>query len=527
MDAKACRRSGERIHQRGAAVALPPLDRPSGRNAAMPTNPTHPSGCFAATLSVLFALAASDRAVAQCAPPDWVALGAGTDSAIEALLPMPNGDLVVGGYFTSAGGTPAEHIARWDGASWSTLGSGMNGAVLALLALPNGDIVAGGVFTQAGGNAANYIARWDGASWSPIGTGMNNGVASLLRMPNGDIVAGGFFATAGGASANRIARWNGASWSSIGAGMDNGVSALTTLANGDIVAGGTFFTAGGVSANRVARWDGSSWSSMAWVSSGSIGDFATLQNGDLVAGGVFGVERWDGSNWSPIGTPTGQLLAMTQLPNGDLVIGGNFLGVDSVRANRVARWNGSTWSPLDDGFNSTVRVLTTMPNGDLIAGGDFSMADVTPASKIARLSPPCPVGMQTFAPGCNSSGGNNTLTTTSPPWANGTFRATGTGLPAPAFVLAVTSVTSIVPAFALDSVFAEALPGCNLHVAPDILETLFTTTGTAQSQLFLPNTPPILGVTFYHQMVPIEVDAMLAFVEITSTNALALTVGGF
>ena len=30
----------------------------------------------------------------------------------------------------------------------------------------------GGTFTDAGGTAANTIARWDGATWEPLGAGM-------------------------------------------------------------------------------------------------------------------------------------------------------------------------------------------------------------------------------------------------------------------------------------------------------------------------------------------------------------------
>lgn len=39
--------------------------------------------------------------------------------------------------------------------------------------------------------------------------------------------------------------------------------------------------------------------------------------------------------------------------------------------------------------------------------------------------------------------------------------------------------------------------------------------------------PPLVGVTFHHQMVPIEVDALGAWTEITATNALQLVAGIF
>ena len=37
-----------------------------------------------------------------------------------------SGNLYVGGYFTSAGGAAANHIARWDGTAWSTLVQGLD-----------------------------------------------------------------------------------------------------------------------------------------------------------------------------------------------------------------------------------------------------------------------------------------------------------------------------------------------------------------------------------------------------------------
>ena len=40
---------------------------------------------------------------------------------------MSGTNLYAGGYFTTAGGVPANYIAKWDGSAWSALGSGMNG----------------------------------------------------------------------------------------------------------------------------------------------------------------------------------------------------------------------------------------------------------------------------------------------------------------------------------------------------------------------------------------------------------------
>ena len=147
----------------------------------------------------------------------------GVNGTVYALT-VYDGDLIVGGQFTEAGGGPANNIARWDGTSWNPIGSGVNHVVYAL-AVYDGSLIAGGLFTQAGGVAANYIACWDGSGWSSLGSGTNEGVTALTAY-GGDLVAGGYFFMAGGISANYIARWNGSSWSALGSGMNSYVNAL-------------------------------------------------------------------------------------------------------------------------------------------------------------------------------------------------------------------------------------------------------------------------------------------------------------
>jgi hypothetical protein len=75
--------------------------------------------------------------------------------------------LYAGGLFTLAGGSAANRIARWDGASWSPLGSGMSGSVDAMAVLGDGSgpgtaLYAGGGFTSALDSSDSYVARWQG-----------------------------------------------------------------------------------------------------------------------------------------------------------------------------------------------------------------------------------------------------------------------------------------------------------------------------------------------------------------------------
>ena len=186
----------------------------------------------------------------------WFALGTGMNGGVYALA-VYNGQLIAGGYFTTAGGVSANCIAAWDGSSWTPLGAGMNEGVFAL-AVYDGQLTAGGYFTGAQDVIAHRIAAWDGSWWCPLGTGMVGQVAALAEY-NGRLIAGGYFTTAGGVSANCIAAWDGSSWSPLGTGMDSapifefGVYALAEY-NGQLIAGGDFIRAGGVTVYGIAGW---------------------------------------------------------------------------------------------------------------------------------------------------------------------------------------------------------------------------------------------------------------------------------
>jgi len=98
-----------------------------------------------------------------------------------------NGELIAGGNFTSAGGTSANYVARWNGSTWQPLDTGTSGEVYAL-ATYNNMMLCGGNFASAGGiNHVNYIAQWNGSRWLPLGTGMNSSPGEWIEY-NGELV---------------------------------------------------------------------------------------------------------------------------------------------------------------------------------------------------------------------------------------------------------------------------------------------------------------------------------------------------
>ena len=176
-----------------------------------------------------------------------------------------------------------------------------------------------------------------------------------------------------------------------------------------------------------------------------------------------------------------------------------------------------------------ISALLEDPTGGVWVGGVFtSLAGTwTPLAspRIARLSTTCGATAATSSAGCAGSGGANVLTPLTLPWIGSTFRARATGMPPTAFVLAVYGLAPLSIPFA--SIHPAGLAGCNVLATNELVDVYFPSAGVVDTQLALADTPAIVGMTFYHYVVPIEVDAMLAITAITSSNSLACVVGAF
>jgi alpha-tubulin suppressor-like RCC1 family protein len=326
----------------------------------------------------------------------WTNLSSGLSSALRSIASI-NGDLYALGYFTEAGGVPANDIAKWNGSSWTNLGAGINLIPYDLAAMaigPNGDLYAGGIFTTAGGIAATNIAKWDGSTWTNLSTGIAGSVYALAIGANGDLYAGGGFISAGGTAANRIAKWDGSTWTNLGTGMNGTVLSLSVAPNGDLYVGGSFSTAGGTAANRIAKWDGSTWTNLGTGMNNSVAALSVAPNGDLYAGGHFAtaggtaanrIAKWDGSTWTNLGTGiNGVINGLAFGSTGDLYAGGDFTTAGGTAANRIAKWDGNTWTNLSTGVDAIVYGLAQAPNGGVYAGGNFTTAGGLTVSGVAQ-----------------------------------------------------------------------------------------------------------------------------------------------
>ncbi len=94
----------------------------------------------------------------------WTALsGAVPDAGHTGMvytLAVYNGDLIAAGHLTDLQpGTTLANIARWNGQQWQSLGTGVTGTVCSMMPF-DGDLVVTGYFITAGDKMSAYLASW-------------------------------------------------------------------------------------------------------------------------------------------------------------------------------------------------------------------------------------------------------------------------------------------------------------------------------------------------------------------------------
>jgi hypothetical protein len=328
----------------------------------------------------------------------YSALSTGINGSVSDLAFLSDGSIMLAGSLSLAGGVPTTGLARFSPLTkvWSNPGSlaGTSVSASAVLALPDGDVIVAGRFTSAGGVPANNIARYSPGTgaWSPLGAGTDSTVFALGRLSNGDIIVGGAFTTAGGSSAPRIARYTPSTgmWAAFPAGVGNPVRGIAVLHNDDFVVRGD-----GVSVNMLLRFNqpSGSFTPVGAGISESVTAMTVLSNGDLLVAGSYGtvtlmnrMRRFnvESNSWSLIGAgPQAYVFSMTPLPGGDVALGGTF-GLPS----RIARYNPTTGvlAPIGLGLDGSVNAILARPSGDIFAGGSFTGSGPNVAMSFARYT---------------------------------------------------------------------------------------------------------------------------------------------
>jgi uncharacterized delta-60 repeat protein len=342
---------------------------------------------------------------------------------VTSLLVQADGQIVIGGDFTSVNGTARNRIARLakaNGALDPDFDPNANSIVLSLAQEAGGKILVGGGFTsfhQPGGTGAdavrNRLARLnaDGsldADFQPI---IDNAVAALAVQPDGRIIVGGNFTTVNGTTRNHLVRLNadGTVDGNFSAGANDRVSAIALSPDGGILVSGSFASLSGTGGGQHAyvgriNSDGSVDGNFNAAANAPVSAVAIQADGSVILGGSFTtfanagfaplprnhVARLGGSgaldaDFNPIAN--GRVAVVVPQADGKILVGGDFTSIGGVSRTGLARLNAD--GSLDSSFvaqtDGRVAVIVPAADGSILVGGSFSKVNDTTRHFIARL----------------------------------------------------------------------------------------------------------------------------------------------
>jgi uncharacterized delta-60 repeat protein len=376
------------------------------------------------------------------------------NGVVYAMVYQPNGQVVIGGSFTTvqpngaATATTRNHIARFnvDGSLDTTFDPNTDKTVLSLAVQPNGQIVVGGGFSTMQPNGAstpttrNCLARVnsDGTLDTSFDPEPNGSVMTILILPNNQIIIGGEFvtvqpnATTSAVQCDFLARLN-TDGSVDGSYLINplqSVSAVALQPDGKLLIGGTFsqvFPVNNLSATAspyIARinTDGSVDTSFLPNPNQAVNAIAVQPDGNVVFGGYFTTVQPEDTSAPTLrnhiarvnsfGVPdstldpdqTGTVFVTSVLSNGQILVGGTFLSIGGATQNFFARLNanGSLDTTFQVTVNGPVQSIAVQSNGQIIIGGSFSSVDGIGRGNIARVNPDGTVD-GVFNPNVNSN----------------------------------------------------------------------------------------------------------------------------
>jgi Fibronectin type III domain len=359
-------------------------------------------------------------------PRTWFSLDSQLDGGITDTVTV-DGVLYVAGWFTEAGGEPAEGVATYDGSAWTPLASGP-GFEVESLATDGTNLYAGGAFYNVGpdNQSPGGVAMWDGDSWTDLTSDLPEGTTITALVYDGSsFEAFGFTYVDPQNPSTRTCLamfMNGAaptvSWASIGT-----LTASDCMINDAVISrSGTWIYVVGdftdvvtgpsssVTVNGVARWEiGEGWSGYGDgldFGDGTGSPYAVVEgmtDGDLVVAGAlshFGdpvaVAMWDPDReWTPVdGFYGDDGVVGTELAwdGSDLYLGGYFAAAGDVTMNGITRWDGMGFNPVDggvtyaDGTYAEADSITPY-DGTLIVSGDFDKAGNVSAAGVAYYGP--------------------------------------------------------------------------------------------------------------------------------------------
>lgn len=345
------------------------------------------------------------------------------DGTVMAIVAQPDGKVVIGGSFSNVNGVPREKLARLlpDGKLDTTfvVGDGTNGNIQALALEPDGDILLGGSFSTYNMSVRGKIARVNPSGGLDgtfaVGAGASGDIYAIEIDKLGRVLIGGDFSQYDGTARSRIARLTslGALDTTFvpGTGFDSYVYDIAVQPDGRLLTCGEFEDCDGTYRRYLARLraDGS----LDPTFDPGVGAYnacnalAIQPDGKVVV--VGGFDRFNDLPYSYVARvtaagkldrtfnagsgPDSAVNALVVQPDGAVLVGGSFDHCTATPRRGIARLKNN--GDLDTSFNpgsglpqgsANVQTMALQPDGRVLIGGGFSTYDSVARSNIARVN---------------------------------------------------------------------------------------------------------------------------------------------
>lgn len=349
--------------------------------------------------------------------------GSGT---IHTIATQPDGKILVGGIISKANGEEQSGIVRLNqngsvDLSFSpvTMTDGtFPGIVKDIKVLSDGKILIAGTFVIVSGQARNRIARLNsnGSLDTSFLNGLNGAsgtINSIAVQADGKIIIGGDFFTFNNVQRNGFARLNpdGNLDSSFFDSSPSLVNSVAVQPDGKILIGGRFGFVASTERRKIARFnsDGTLDTSFLNGLSGANDDITSIrlqQDGKILISGAFtsfnSMTRNRIARLNPDGSLDTSFLnnlsgadnlvnAITQQPDGKILVGGFFTAVNGSNQNKISRLNidgtlDSTFVNSITESSAYINAIAVQTDGKILIGGWFNFISQVLRQGIARLN---------------------------------------------------------------------------------------------------------------------------------------------
>jgi len=353
---------------------------------------------------------------------------ASADNTVRSIKIQQDGKIVIGGSFFFVNGQFRSNLARLntdgtlDNSFIPSITAQSQTVVESVDIDADGKILIGGTFFGVNGSFRSNVAKINPDGTTDTGfshtIGANLPVKAVLADANGISLIGGDFLSFENLPKYRFARLlpNGSSDNSFGARLNaNGtISDIEMLPDGKFVAAGNFFYVNGVGYGGIVRFlaDGTVDQTFATFfqaqfASSPISDIEILPNGKIVIVGnitfsanpntTYCVARLNANGtidntFTPVSINDNYPTVVKALPNGQIIVAGQFTQLNGTPRNVIARIN--TNGTLDNSFAPNINAQTSpsitdlsiRPDGKILVSGFFQTVSGTSRNNLALLN---------------------------------------------------------------------------------------------------------------------------------------------